>query len=82
MIWIEEIVMNREIAVQIERYGNSDSLQVVDVKLPSPNPTEARVRHTAIGVNYVDIYHRSGAYPLPQLPAVLGVEAVGVVRIL
>ena len=54
-------------------------LQYVDIDLPPPGPSQARVRHTAIGVNFIDTYHRTGLYPLP-LPSGLGSEAAGVVE--
>lgn len=68
--------------IVIGQYGDASALSVVEAKLPPPAAGEIRVRHTAIGVNYVDIYHRTGLYPLPSLPAVLGVEAAGVVEAL
>jgi NADPH2:quinone reductase len=45
--------------------------------VPEPGAGEARVRHTAVGLNFIDVYHRRGIYPLPALPAVLGLEAAG-----
>jgi NADPH2:quinone reductase len=66
-------------AVLIRRTGGPEVLELGALDLPPPGPTEARVRHTAIGVNFIDTYHRSGLYPLP-LPAVLGVEAAGIVE--
>jgi NADPH2:quinone reductase len=54
-------------------------LKVEDVALGDPGPTEVRVRHEAIGVNYIDIYHRTGLYPLP-LPSGIGAEACGIVE--
>src|ERR1035438_3240043 len=59
--------------------GGPEVLEWVEAPLAPPGPGEARIRHTAIGVNYIDIYHRSGAYPVP-LPAALGFEAAGVVE--
>lgn len=53
-------------------------LEVANVPLPVPGPRQIRVRHQAIGVNYIDTYHRSGLYPI-DFPAILGQEAVGVV---
>jgi NADPH:quinone reductase len=47
---------------------------------PAPGPGQVRVRHTAIGVNFLDTYHRSGLYPLPSLPHAIGAEAAGVVE--
>lgn len=54
-------------------------MELADVELAPPAPGEARVRHSAIGVNFVDCYHRSGLYPV-ELPAVLGAEAAAVVE--
>lgn len=59
--------------------GGPDVLKVETVALPEPAAGEALVRHTAIGLNYQDIYHRSGFYPLP-LPSGVGTEAAGVVE--
>jgi NADPH:quinone reductase-like Zn-dependent oxidoreductase len=65
--------------VQIHAYGDASRLALETAHIPSPSEGEIRVRHTVIGVNFVDIYHRTGRYALPRLPATLGVEAVGVV---
>ena len=59
--------------------GAPEVMQWEQVTLDSPAPNAVRVRHTAIGLNYIDTYHRSGLYPLP-LPSKLGVEAAGVVE--
>ena len=59
--------------------GPPEVMQWEQVELPAPLPTGARVRHTAIGLNYIDTYHRSGLYKLP-LPTGLGVEGAGVVE--
>ena len=66
-------------AIRISRTGGPEVLDYVDVELPPPGPGEARVAHTAIGVNFIDTYHRSGLYKLP-LPAGIGSEAAGVVE--
>jgi NADPH2:quinone reductase len=66
--------------VRIHAYGDASVLQTENVELPPPAPGEVRVRHSAIGVNFVDVYHRTGLYPLPSLPAALGVEGAGVVE--
>src|SRR5438105_9713918 len=66
-------------AIRFEKTGGSDVLQYVDYDLPPPAAGQVQVRHTAIGVNYIDTYHRSGLYPLP-LPSGLGSEAAGVVE--
>ena len=66
-------------AIQIERFGDADVMQLADVAVGEPGPGEVRVRHHACGINFIDIYHRTGLYPLP-LPLVLGTEAAGVVE--
>ncbi len=58
--------------------GGPDVVEFADLELPEPGAGEVRVRHTAIGLNYIDTYHRSGLYPV-TLPSGLGVEAAGVV---
>lgn len=64
--------------MRVDRVGGPEVLASAVIELPAPGPGEVRVRHTAIGVNYIDTYHRSGLYPLP-LPFVPGSEAAGVV---
>jgi NADPH2:quinone reductase len=59
--------------------GGPEVMVLEDVDIGEPGPGEARVRHTAIGVNYIDTYHRSGLYPLP-MPAGIGQEGAGVVE--
>jgi NADPH2:quinone reductase len=68
-------------AIRIHATGGPEAMQLDDVALADPGQGEARVRHTAIGVNYLDTYHRSGLYPLP-LPAGIGTEGAGVVEAL
>lgn len=68
--------------VRIRRLGDASVLQTESIALPPPGPGEVRIRHDAIGVNFVDVYHRTGLYPLPALPATLGVEGAGVVEAL
>jgi NADPH2:quinone reductase len=65
--------------VRIHATGGPEVLRIEQVELAAPAAREALVRHHAIGVNFIDTYHRSGLYPLP-LPAVLGTEAAGVVE--
>lgn len=64
-------------AICIERTGGPEVLQWVDVPEGHPGPGEARVRHAAVGLNFIDVYHRRGVYSLPSLPAVPGLEAAG-----
>ncbi len=65
-------------AIIINETGGPGVMQLVDVEETRPGPGEIRIRHTAIGLNYIDTYHRSGLYPVP-LPSGLGLEAAGVV---
>ncbi len=65
--------------VRITQTGTPDVLAYESFDLPEPGPGEALIRHTAIGVNMIDTYHRTGLYPVP-LPATLGVEAAGVIE--
>ena len=65
-------------AIRITRTGGPDVMSYEDVDLAAPAADEVRVRHTAIGLNYIDTYFRSGLYPAP-LPCGLGLEAAGVV---
>ncbi len=67
------------LAVQICQPGGPEELQIVDVPVGEPGPGEVRIRHHAIGLNFIDVYHRTGLYPLP-LPATIGMEGAGVVE--
>lgn len=66
-------------AVRIHAYGGPEAMQWEDVPTPEPGPAEVLVHHTAIGLNYIDVYFRTGLYKAPFLPATLGMEAAGVV---
>lgn len=68
-------------AIRIHRFGGPEVLQWDEIPLPPPEPGEVTVRQTAVGLNFIDTYHRSGLYPL-TLPAVIGTEAAGVVEAL
>jgi NADPH2:quinone reductase len=65
-------------AVRYHKQGGPEVLQLDDVQVGEPGAGQVRIRHTAIGVNFVDTYQRSGLYPM-QLPAVAGNEAAGVI---
>jgi len=67
-------------AIRIHEYGGPEALRWEEVDVGDPGPGEVRIRHTAIGVNFIDVYQRTGLYPLPQLPAILGQEGAGVVE--
>lgn len=66
-------------AIQFSRTGGPDVLDYVDVEVGEPGPGQARVRNHAIGINFIDVYFRTGLYPL-DLPSGLGQEAAGVVE--
>ncbi|MDA4834163.1 quinone oxidoreductase, partial [Enterobacter hormaechei] len=68
-----------ERAARITRTGGPDVIEWVDVDLPPPAAGEVRMRNRAVGLNYIDTYHRSGVYPI-DLPSGLGSEASGVVE--
>ena len=59
-------------AMQFQTTGGPDVLKLIGIDLPKLGPNEVRLLQTAIGVNYIDIYHRSGLYPVP-LPAAAGI---------
>ena len=67
------------LAVQIRQHGGPEMLEVVDVQVGAPAAGQVRVRHRAVGLNFIDVYHRTGLYPL-QLPATIGMEGAGVVE--
>lgn len=69
-----------DIRIALDAIGDAASLKPSPQSSEAPGPGEIRIRQHAIGVNFVDIYHRTGLYPLPALPAVLGVEGAGVVE--
>ena len=66
-------------AVHIDKQGGPEELKLVDVSVGDPGPGEIRIRHKAVGLNYIDVYQRSGLYPL-TMPLQLGMEASGVVE--
>jgi NADPH:quinone reductase len=66
-------------AIQIAATGGPEQLQLVDVKVGDPGPGEIRIRHHACGLNYIDVYHRTGLYPL-ALPHGIGMEGAGIVE--
>jgi NADPH2:quinone reductase len=66
--------------VRLHAYGDAVNLDAEMLELAPPGPGQIRIRHAAIGVNFVDVYHRTGLYPLAALPATLGVEGAGVVE--
>jgi NADPH2:quinone reductase len=67
-------------AIRVHRAGGPEELRYEEVELPPPAPGEVQVRNVAIGVNFIDVYHRTGLYPPPGYPFVPGLEGAGVVE--
>jgi len=65
--------------VKIERTGGPEVLKIENIKISDPGPNDALIETKAMGLNYIDTYHRSGSYPLP-LPSGIGVEASGIIK--
>jgi len=64
-------------AIRIHEYGGPEVLRWEEVEVGDPGPGQLRVRHAAVGLNYIDVYHRTGLYPLPALPWTPGMEGAG-----
>ncbi|WP_428605314.1 quinone oxidoreductase family protein [Sedimenticola sp.] len=67
-------------AIRIHQYGGPEVLNLEPVEIGAPAAGEVRVRHTAIGLNFIDVYQRTGLYPLGDFPQTLGMEAAGVIE--
>jgi len=67
-------------AVRVHEYGGTEVLSYDDIDVGDPGPGQARIRQAAVGLNYIDTYHRTGLYKLPSLPHALGVEGAGEVE--
>ncbi|HSC00174.1 MAG TPA: alcohol dehydrogenase catalytic domain-containing protein, partial [Burkholderiaceae bacterium] len=65
--------------IQIQKTGGPEVMQLVDLPVGDPGPGEIRIRHQACGLNFIDVYHRTGLYP-NQMPLTLGMEGAGVVE--
>ena len=65
--------------IRIHETGGPDAMQWEDVEIGTPGPGEIRIRHEAVGLNYIDVYFRTGLYPAPSLPFSPGMEGAGVV---
>jgi NADPH:quinone reductase len=66
-------------AIHIAQHGGPEQMQLVEVSVGEPGPSEVRIRHHAVGLNFIDVYQRSGLYP-QQLPVQLGMEGAGVIE--
>lgn len=71
--------MTTELAVRIQQPGGAQQMELMEVQVGDPGPGEVRIRHRACGLNFIDVYHRSGVYPLP-MPSGLGMEAAGLIE--
>ncbi|WP_022727895.1 quinone oxidoreductase family protein [Fodinicurvata sediminis] len=67
-------------AVRLYDHGGPEVFVWEDVDLPSPGPGEVRLKHAAVGLNYIDVYHRTGLYPTGEPPVTIGLEAAGTVQ--
>ena len=67
--------------VRVHKVGGPEVLRFEDIEVGPPGPGQARIRQTAVGLNYIDVYFRSGLYPAPSLPFIAGQEGAGVVEV-
>ena len=67
-------------AIRIHETGGPEVMRWEDVEVGAPGPGEIRIRHEAVGLNYIDVYFRTGLYPAPSLPFSPGMEGAGVVE--
>ena len=65
--------------IRIHQTGGADVLQYETQEIPQPKPGEVLLRQTAVGLNFIDVYFRTGVYPAPQLPFIPGLEGAGIV---
>src|SRR5215831_6470562 len=66
--------------IVVRRHGGPEVLEWDEAEVPEPGSGEVRIRHKAVGVNFIDVYFRSGAYPGPSFPFSIGMEGAGVVE--
>jgi len=69
-------------AIRIHQHGGPEVLQLEELELTAPAPDEVRLQHNAIGLNFIDVYVRTGLYPVPELPCGIGFEGAGVIEAL
>lgn len=67
-------------AIIVHEYGDADVLKYEDIDVPAPGVGEIQIRHGAIGLNFIDVYMRTGLYPLPALPGGIGMEGAGTIE--
>ncbi len=66
-------------SIKIEKFGGPEVLEIQDIEIGRPGPKEVLIKNLSIGLNFIDIYHRTGLYPIP-LPSGIGLEACGVIE--
>ena len=66
-------------SIQIEKFGGPEVLVIKDMDIGKPGPKEVLIKNKSIGLNFIDVYHRTGLYPIP-LPSGIGLEASGVIE--
>jgi NADPH2:quinone reductase len=66
-------------AIRVHEYGGPEKMVWEEVEVPAPGPGQAKIRHDYSGLNFIDVYHRTGLYPQPSFPFVLGSEGAGTV---
>ena len=66
-------------SIKIEKFGGPETLEVKDIEIGKPGPKEVLIKNLSIGLNYIDVYHRTGLYPIP-LPSGIGLEACGIIE--
>jgi NADPH2:quinone reductase len=64
-------------AIRVHEYGGPEAMKWEEIEVPAPGPGQAKIRHHYAGLNFIDVYHRTGLYPQPSLPFVLGAEGAG-----
>ena len=67
-------------AIRVHETGGPEQMRYEDVEVGNPGPGEVRIRHTVIGLNFIDVYFRTGLYPAPAMPMGIGMEAAGIVE--
>ena len=66
-------------AVTFKKFGGPEVLEIQDIEIGKPGPKEVLIKNLSIGLNYIDVYHRTGLYPIP-LPSGIGLEACGIIE--
>lgn len=67
-------------AIRVHEHGGPEVMRWEKAEVPAPGPGQVLIRHTAVGLNFIDVYHRTGLYPVPALPFTPGLEGAGVIE--